>query len=1684
MKNKLSTRFFFSACVILCVLSVKLSAQSGFLPSDITGLKLWLKGDSVQTTVPPLIDKCYDNSSLANNALQPTSGSQPSSITSNLNGHRTMLFDGTDDHLSFNEIADIRTVFWVIKEDNVASSDFRSLLGHSSAYDFVRGDSKQIWNSSYSNSFVLSGVTKLNEIAVNGALQVLPANYSIVSLVTTGNVKAANFSSERNLVGRFWYGELAELIIYNQPLTPAEVIQVETYLHNKYAPPVKLGADITITDGFCDTTLSTGTWFKSFLWSTGETTQKISVNKSGNYWVKAVDVFGRLSQDTINVTYPPVNYTGGSLLCPGTNKVWDIKYPKSKYTFKWQDNSTDSLFSITQAGKYYVTITDLAACSITSDTAVITVDDIASVISLGNDTSFCAGNTIGLTKGAIKVTSYMWSTGSTNPTIPVLISGKYWVTVKSANNCSATDTINVTVTGTAPVAEFSFANTCLKNTTVFTDVSTSIAGQPIVSWNWTFGDVSTSSLQHPTHVYADTGKYTVKLTVQTASCAGSVTKVVQLYPRPKIDFAATGFFQNFPTSFTGQAITFNYPITSWKWNFGDPASGAANISTLQNPVHTYTKMGTYAITLIAVNGQGCADTVTKTIFIDSKAALGNVPQLKVWLRADTLVTLNPDNTINSWKDIKGGTLFTSATLAQSPSLKADVPTMNNNAYANFNGSNGMLSQSTVKLKNYPTTVLIVGQLNAITTYGYWLCYGVASPGNWQLYEIKNSGRLAFIHSNDNLGAGIDATGSGSGDPAGNTTVLDKHPSIVMGTTNPLNAQWSLYENQTLKHSAFSSPFSQAASSLMSLGYRTDVISYANFKMAELMIFDSTLSAAQFTDIKNYLQKRYSKKVSLGADIIVPYGFCNTTLTVSNPLFTSFKWSTGDTTKSIAVHKTGAYSVDVVDIYGFHSIDTVNITYPKLTANISNGSLCPGDSLVWDTHLSKKGYSFLWQNNSTDSLFVIKQAGTYVVKVTDSVGCFIVSDSVKIKLDGIATQVSLGADTTFCSGNTIGLVKGAGLVSSYLWSTGSVSTRIPVTTSGKYWVTVKSVNNCPATDTINVVISGIAPTSNFSFLNTCLENVTQFTDLSTPPAGEMLVSWNWNFGDASLSSLQNPTHVYADTGIYNVQLLVKTLNGCSESRTQSIHIYPHPKLSFTVSNLCEDINTSFKGQATLYGYPLTQWDWNFGDPASGSKNNSALQNPVHLFANGGIYTVNLKIENTKGCIDTLTKNVIINPAPVTDFSFSLACKDVAVLFKDLTVLPSGTTNAANYWSFGNGTSTQLNPTHTFSANVKYNVMHVVTSSNGCKDTMIKSVDVHATPKALFANSNGCEMNPTVFTDLSLISAGSITAWQWTFENKGNSTIKNPQYSFGKPGNAIVKHVVISDFGCKDSLTKTIVVYPKPLARFTNSPEYGNPGQVVTFTNTSTGATSYLWNFDDGGTSTVVNPSHIYAGIGSYLPKLVATSSIGCTDTAFGNVLILKRYMDVAITGITAQVQNGGGVLLNNYLTVRVNILNKSTSDVFALDLYLETSDGTAIKETWTGKLLKGNSMSYDFKAAPTVKAGDHFICVDVLNPNGLKDEIPIDNKVCEALDVSAFKILTPYPNPAEDLIIIPLIIPEDGELNMTIYDANGKEMEKMFSGSIAQGLQLMTLDTRIYNSGTYVCKVQLAGQTLFTKFIKK
>src|SRR5439155_281363 len=113
-------------------------------------------------------------------------------------------------------------------------------------------------------------------------------------------------------------------------------------------------------------------------------------------------------------------------------------------------------------------------------------------------------------------------------------------------------------------------------------------------------------------------------------------------------------------------------------------------------------------------------------------------------------------------------------------------------------------------------------------------------------------------------------------------------------------------------------------------------------------------------------------------------------------FISYQWngSITDTNEFYVVTKPGKYYVDVIDVFGFHSSDTINITYPFNQP--TNNILCFGDTLVWNTGLNKSRYNFLWKDGSTDSLLAITGAGSYYVKVTDTqLGCVKNSDTLVV-----------------------------------------------------------------------------------------------------------------------------------------------------------------------------------------------------------------------------------------------------------------------------------------------------------------------------------------------------------------------------------------------------------------------------------------------------------------------------------------------------------------------------------------------------------------------------------------------------------------------------------------------------------------------------------------------------------------
>jgi PKD repeat protein len=204
-----------------------------------------------------------------------------------------------------------------------------------------------------------------------------------------------------------------------------------------------------------------------------------------------------------------------------------------------------------------------------------------------------------------------------NPSHTYNADGVYTVKL-TATNASGSNTKTRTgyiTVGNVPVADFSGTPTSGSSPlgVDFTDLST---GTP-TSWSWDFGDpgsggANTSTLQNPSHTYGADGVYTVKLTATNSTGSNTKTRTgyITVGTAPTASFTAT------PTSGAAPLVvhfsdTSTGSPTSWSWDFGDPGSGGANTSTLQNPSHTYNAGGTYTVKLTATNAVG-SDIETQT----------------------------------------------------------------------------------------------------------------------------------------------------------------------------------------------------------------------------------------------------------------------------------------------------------------------------------------------------------------------------------------------------------------------------------------------------------------------------------------------------------------------------------------------------------------------------------------------------------------------------------------------------------------------------------------------------------------------------------------------------------------------------------------------------------------------------------------------------------------------------------------------------------------------------------------------------------------------------------------------------------------------------------------------------------------------------------------------------------------
>lgn len=459
--------------------------------------------------------------------------------------------------------------------------------------------------------------------------------------------------------------------------------------------------------------------------------------------------------------------------------------------------------------------------------------------------------------------------------------------------------------------------------------------------------------------------------------------------------------------------------------------------------------------------------------------------------------------------------------------------------------------------------------------------------------------------------------------------------------------------------------------------------------------------------------------------------------------------------------------------------------------------------------------------------------------------------------------------------------------SWLWNFGNGNTSVlqnPIATyfnPGTYTVTL-TATNASGSNTITrtqYITVYEQPTVNFSanVLSGCFPLRVQFTDLSTPGAGNTNVSWLWDLGNGTTSTQQNPSVTYTTAGSFTITLRVTNDKGCTRviSRPAYITTTPGVQAGFTHTQptVCRaPAVINFTNTST--GPPTLSYLWDFGDG-----NTSTATSPSHTYLTNGSFTVTLVTSSTAGCVDTFRSNPIVIGNFTTSFTGpSTICVNSPAVFTN-TSSPAPVSTA---WTFGDGgTANTLNATHTYLTPGVYNVRMINTYST-CVDSLILPITVAPQPVADFTAPVTTRCEPDLTVNFQDLSTGTVTGWEWDFgDGSPVSNLQNPSHTYTTYGSFNVRLIVTSSNGCRDTLVRNnFVQVRRAQISIPQLPERGCVPYTTTFNPVITSldvVTSYQWAFGDGGTSALPNPTYTYTTQGTYNVRLIITTSGGCTDT---------------------------------------------------------------------------------------------------------------------------------------------------------------------------------------------------------------
>ena len=1202
---------------------------------------------------------------------------------------------------------------------------------------------------------------------------------------------------------------------------------------------------------------------KSFLWSTGATTNSISVlpQSTSVYWVQGIGICkGRPDSLTVNVSKPVADFSMSSV-CEGKSVNFkSLSTTNISVLSKWKWDFGDGQVS-TQANPVHVYAS------------------------------------------------------------PGVYQVKHVITNKFGCMDSVVKSLQIYA---LPKANFIGNSACLNKQIAFQDLSTSSVGS-ITGWSWDFGDGNSSSLASPGHTYGLPSTYQVSLLVTTGfGCRDSITKQVTTYPIPTAAFTSSPVCMNSNSLFSSTSTVGVGSISSLLWSFDDLSSGVNNSSALVSPSHVFTQCGSFQVSLLAISSNFCRDSVTKTYTVHClpKAAFGtsDVCYSTTSGFKDSSTILIGNIATWSWNFGDGGSsllqnpghVFSSCGNFNSRLIVSSTNGCADTAYrlvrvfctplASFTANNACSNKQPVSFKN--TSTLSSG---SITNLDWDLGDGTTSHANTftHSYLTENNFTVSLIALSDK-GCRDTATKliqifptpksafSLSGSCLNSNILFTDLSSIGSGgTINSWN--WNFGDGNTSLLKNPGHQFGGVKTYTISLevtsgnGCKDTSYQTLNVNMLPVPAFTANAVCLKSPTI-------FTNASSIGSGSIVSYswnfgdsvGISNS----SNPNYTYAKAGTYQV-KLIAVSSNGCKDSIVKSV----------VVYPAPISAFSIGAVCQqSNSLFSDSSQMASGYSLTqWKwtfgdgasSSQKNPSHVYALCGSYPVQLTtvSNKGC---RDSVVQQAIVHCLPVAGFTVNDVCANNS-SLFKDAsvstdGNISQYDWNFGDASAISGFNPSHTYLncgiyqpqVVVSTVYGCKDTSQHMTTVHCI-PQANFAAPSVCLENSTPFTNLSVV-ASDTLMGIFYSFGDGGNSIQKNPTHTYASCGTFSVQQIAVSGFGCKDTIVHSIAVNCLPQVDFSSDDVCLNVPMLFKDSSTISVGLLSSWKWEFGDGGI-----SVLKSPAHTYQSCGTYPVRLILTSNFSCKDTLNKLVDVYCLPHADFAVGAVCQGNQNQFADASTISSGTIVSQN-WNFSEpssafNTSTQQNPEHTYDTCGNYAVRLTVITDHLCRDSIQKAAVVHCLPVSDFQSNGVCLNDTSRFVNLSKVASSVISQSRWVFDDvvsgaKDTSTLMSPSHVYPSCGIYQVQLISMSNYACSDTLVKTAEVYCLPQAGILGSSVCLSHASLFRDSSfiSNGNIQSWGWDFGDGiGKSIVENPVYTYQAAGVYDVGLIVFSDHMCVDT---------------------------------------------------------------------------------------------------------------------------------------------------------------------------------------------------------------